>query len=93
MRLSCIELTPTTIFDNLLCVRFGGQPKEALSKDFGYEGPGSGVMPAITFVDLSKYLNAFLLRNALLKYSIGASLVELSIDYCVGLCSSYDLPP
>ena len=61
MWLSCIKLAIKTSFDNFLSIRLGGEPKETLPESVGYEGPGSGVMPSITKVDLSEYLNVILL--------------------------------
>src|SRR4051812_42565468 len=47
-------------------------------------------MPAIFEMDFEDF-NTFLLGNTLKVYTIGASFVELSIDYGIALCSTYYL--
>jgi len=69
MWLLCIILTTSAKFDNVFGVLLSGQPEKTLSESFVDEGPGSGVMPAITKVDFLEDINALFLCDALLEYA------------------------
>src|SRR5215216_5910831 len=92
MWLSGIVLAYHACLNQLVGVRLRGQPVESLVEGFGYQRSRSGVMPAISEMDLTKDFNTFLLGNTLEVYTSGASFIELSIDYGIALCSSYYLP-
>jgi hypothetical protein len=49
------------------------------------------MVPAGSFVDVSKESDSIFERYASLENSCGATLVELSLDYCKGLGASHDL--
>ena len=65
----CIILATSAKFDDVFAVLLSGQPEKPLLESFADEGPGSGVMPAITKVDFLEDINALFLCDALLEYA------------------------
>ena len=91
MWLSGIILSSHACLNQLVGVRLRGQPIESLPEGFRDQRSRSGVMPAISEMDLTKDFNTVFLGNTLEVYTSGASFVELSIDYGTDLCSTYYL--
>jgi hypothetical protein len=91
MRLRGKSLTCVATLDNVLGVMEGRKPVEPRSKSLGDEGLAAGIMPAGSFMNISKKCDFVLGCYAPLENPCGAALVEFSIDYRRGLGKPHDL--
>jgi hypothetical protein len=79
------------MLDDVLGVVEGRKPVEPRSKSLGDEGLAACMMPAGSFMDISKKGDSVLGCYAPLENSYGAALVEFSVDYREGLGTPHDL--
>jgi hypothetical protein len=79
------------MLDDVLGVVEGRKPVEPRSKSLSDEGLAAGVMPAGSFINISKKGDSVLGRYASLEDPCSATLVELSVDYREGLGTLHDL--
>jgi hypothetical protein len=79
------------MLDDVLGVVEGREPVEPRSKSLSNEGSAVGMMPAGSFMNISKKGDFVLGCYAPLENPCGAALVEFSINYHEGLGTSHDL--
>ena len=79
------ELASNAALDEVLCVCPGCRPIKSCPEGLADKCPGCGVMPAETGMDFCQKLPPLLLRDAPLKDSGSAFLVELSFVNFIGL--------
>jgi hypothetical protein len=79
------------MLDDVLGVVEGRKLVEPRSKSLSDEGSIAGVMPAGSFMNISKEGDSVFGYYASLEDPYGATLVEFSIDYRESLGTSYDL--
>jgi hypothetical protein len=69
----------------------GRKPVEPRSKNLSDEGSAAGVVPASSFMNLSKESDSVFLCYAPLVNPCSAALVEFSVDYREGLGAPHNL--
>jgi hypothetical protein len=79
------------MLDDVLGVVKGQKPVKPRSESLGDEGSTAGMMPAGSFMNISKKSDSVLGRYASLENPCGATLVEFSVDYHEGLGTLHDL--
>ena len=79
------ELASDAALDEVLCVCPGRRPIKSCPEGLADKCPGCGVVPTETGVNFCQELPPFLLRDAPLKDSGGAVLLELSLVNFIGL--------
>jgi hypothetical protein len=79
------------MLDDVLGIMEGRKPVEPRSKSLSDEGSAAGVMPAGSFMNISKKGESVLGRYASLEDPCGVVLVEFSVDYREGLGTPHDL--
>ena len=63
-----------------------------MAEGFAHDGPGGGMMPTFSLVDLSEEFDPFSRLDAALEHPTYAAFVQLVVDDGVGLGPSLDLP-
>jgi hypothetical protein len=91
MRLRGESLACIAMLDNVLGIVEGRKPVEPQSKSLGDEGSAASMMPAGSFMDISKKGNSVLGCYAPLENPCGAAIVEFFDDYREGLGMPHDL--
>jgi hypothetical protein len=79
------------MLDDVPGVMEGREPVEPRSKSLSDESSTAGMMPAGSFMNLSKEGDSIFLRYAPLEDPCSATLVEFSVDYREGLGAPHDL--
>jgi hypothetical protein len=79
------------MLDDVPGVVEGRKPVEPRSKSLSNEGSAAGVVPASSFMNLSKEGDSVLCYAAL-ENPCSAALVEFSIDYREGLGAPHNVP-
>jgi hypothetical protein len=79
------------MLDDVLGIMEGRNLVEPRSKSLSDEGSTAGMMPAGSFMNITKKGDSVLGRYALLEDPYGATLVEFSIDYHEGIGMLHDL--
>jgi hypothetical protein len=79
------------MLDDVPGVVEGREPVEPRLKSLSNESSTAGMIPAGSFVDLSKEGDSVFLRYAPLEDPCGATLVEFFVDYREGLGAPHDL--
>jgi hypothetical protein len=91
VRLRGESLTCIATLDDVLGVVEGRKPVEPRSKSLGDEGLVASMMPAGSFMNISKKGDSVLGCYAPLENPCGAALVEFSVDYREGPGMPHDL--
>jgi hypothetical protein len=91
MRLHGEPLTCVAMLDDVLGVVEGRKPVEPRSKSLSNEGLAASMMPAGSFMNISKKGDFVLGCYASLENPCGAALVEFFVDYREGLGTPHDL--
>jgi hypothetical protein len=79
------------MLDDVLGIVEGRKPVEPRLKSLSDEGSAAGMMPAGSFMNISKKGDSILGCYAPLENPCGTALVEFSIDYREGLGTPHDL--